>query len=317
MNITYTDNKYICTNIFRTVDQIQKGGSGKDTPLSKKGTRYDAAWIKKLYEHLINGILNIYHKTMNTNINGMKADVFSLMLCLVGSRDGMLYESYYKDIDQIMDFVKETVKIYKLKNIMIKKSKNNLYYLIFDKKYKKLAKDAMDNYNENALGKLLGFTCSLDSIDRIEDYVAQRYYVDESEFYTQLCSVKDYEINKNKIIEQYNEFKRIGSIVSKNVTMENQTILGTRTLIEGVVGSDNKKLLKHREEYIDILRQLAESENDYAVTIRGLETIGEQSSQDHIIKIKIVLFNAVLVMYQLTTGRQISNNVLEKIMYKN
>lgn len=314
MNKTYVVNK----NTYRVVVQMQRQGGGAKMFDRKKETKDNISLINNLHDHLINGILKIYQETKNPNINEMKADVFSLLLCLIGFRDGMLYESYYKDIDMIIDFVKETVKIYKLKNIMIKKSKDNLYYLIFDKKLKNLAKDAMDNYNSRAMGQLLGFTCSLESIDRIEDYLAQYYYIDGVEFYAQLCSYEDYETNKNKIAKQFNEFKKIGSIISKNVTMKVKKIIGARTLIKGVVGSSsNKTLIKYRDHYIDILRQLAESEDDYAATIHRLETIdsNEQVQKDDVLKIKIVLFNAVIAMYQIQTGKQLSNGMIEKMMY--
>ncbi len=265
--------------------------------------------IKEIYRQLIDGINKICQSNMDEiDFEIIKSQMFNVILVLSGTRSGMLYEMFQSNtlllkINKIIiKLIKKIIKKHYLNNIQIE----NIYgphYVIYDNKYKDLV--LLAHNDDKQLGILLDFICPGDNQDQINDRMVQDLYANECSFITQICSVHNYESNKDKFNEQFKKYQRIGNLLSLCIKMRFRIVTGAKTLITEIHKHGTKAIIKYMDELINIMRQ--GPEEDYKKTIDHLNQ-GEHYIMEKEKALKIIIINAVI------NDSQMSNSMIENIL---
>ena len=254
----YNSIQLYISNQVAGAEQRKNRGINKN---NKNSTKMTDNKIKEIYQELIQGQEQICQgHEHQIDINEIKSQMFNVILVLVGARGGMLYEIYQSypiliEINEkIIELIKNILMTHNLDNIEI----DNIFrphYLIYDNKYKDqaLLLEAQDDVK--VLGKLLDYTCPGDNLDKMNDRITQLIYAYDYPFFTQMCTMENYQRNEKKFKSQLKKYQKIGKLLDVDVRMTFRKFTGARTLVSKIHKNGAQGIIEYKDELINILTQ--------------------------------------------------------------
>jgi hypothetical protein len=196
--------------------------------------------IKQIYDDFLMMVIDDINSMVTTNvcycknyIDSIRAEIFNIMLVISGYRKGMLVECCKRH--SLIGHTINILKKYNIKStgyiqhhkdtdidIIGSNEDNRSIGVIFNNRNRKLAEKAISEksiLSSYSIGQLLEFCCS-DDHHKYDRAICQHIYADGYEFYTQVCTMSNYQKNENTMKYQLKRYQKLGKILNIDITMK-------------------------------------------------------------------------------------------------
>ena len=292
----------------------------KDKILNVNETKCIKKSRKYILKEIFNNLLNKYPTIEN--------EIFNFMLVYSGQRKALLYEPLNNVFNDIwLEFRKDIIKLIKNKNISyINKIDKANRFLLFNKTKNicNLVNKYKHTKSDSVLGKILEFNCP-GLPTQGESIVIQKIFVNNIEFFTQICKEEKYNKVSEKFEKQLQKYKQIGDILNVSIRMSIEYQKGSSDIKKYLRTINTQKIIENKETISNYISNIRKYENNMLISenllMNGSDTDIKQNIKKIIIIANIALDDPFSILYPVnsqSTLDEIDNIIrnFEKELYR-
>lgn len=292
----------------------------KDKILNVNETKCIKKSRKYILKEIFNNLLNKYPTIEN--------EIFNFMLVYSGKRKALLYEPLNNVFNDIwLEFRKDIIKLIKNKNISyINKIDKANRFLLFNKTKNicNLVNKYKHTKSDSVLGKILEFNCP-GLPTQGESIVIQKIFVNNIEFFTQICKEEKYNKVSEKFEKQLQKYKQIGDILNVSIRMSIEYQKGSSDIKKYLRTINTQKIIENKETISNYISNIRKYENNMLISenllMNGSDTDIKQNIKKIIIIANIALDDPFSILYPVnsqSTLDEIDNIIrnFEKELYR-